>query len=140
MPQRCHSAVLAFAVTALCSLSLSQRCAHRCLTAVGFLLCTRLKQFLSSILAFITSEANQNKQSMSEPGSQLPRIQRITSLCKGSIAFALGMYNSIGTLYDDVTSYNYQLKSSIPEKTVQKRGSPAWACDHTVRDIHLCKQ
>ena len=29
-----------FAVTSLCSFSLSQRCAHRCLTAVGFLLCS----------------------------------------------------------------------------------------------------
>ena len=36
---RCHSAVFDFAVTALCSFSLSQRCTHRCLTAVGFLLC-----------------------------------------------------------------------------------------------------
>ena len=36
---RCYSAVLVFAVTALCSFSLLQRCAHRCLTAVEFLLC-----------------------------------------------------------------------------------------------------
>ena len=37
--QCCHNAVLVFAATALCSFSLSQCCAHRCLTAVGFLLC-----------------------------------------------------------------------------------------------------
>ena len=46
---RCHAVlctfsllqcVLIFAATALCSsVSLSERCAHRCLTAVGFLLC-----------------------------------------------------------------------------------------------------
>ena len=39
---RCHNAVLVFAVTALCSFSLSQRFAHRCLTAVIFLLCSAL--------------------------------------------------------------------------------------------------
>ena len=38
----CHNAVLVFAATALCSFSLSQRCAHRCLIAVGFLLCSVL--------------------------------------------------------------------------------------------------
>ena len=32
--------MLVFAVTALCLFSLSQRCAYRCLTPVGFLLCT----------------------------------------------------------------------------------------------------
>ena len=36
----CHNAVLIFPLTALCSFSLSQHCAHRCLTAVGFLLCS----------------------------------------------------------------------------------------------------
>ena len=35
----CHNAVLVFAATALCLFSLSRRCAHRCLTAAGFLLC-----------------------------------------------------------------------------------------------------
>ena len=35
----CHTAVLDFTATALCSFSLSQCCAHWCLTAVGFLLC-----------------------------------------------------------------------------------------------------
>ena len=42
----CHNAVLVFAATALCSFSLSQRCAHRCLTAVGFLLCNIFLQRL----------------------------------------------------------------------------------------------
>ena len=45
---RCHSAVLIFAVTALCSFSLSQRCAHRCLTAVGLLLRTNLVACVAS--------------------------------------------------------------------------------------------
>ena len=36
----CHNAVLVFAATALCSISLSQSCAHRCLTALGFILCS----------------------------------------------------------------------------------------------------
>ena len=35
----CHNAVLGFAATMLYSFSLSQCCAHRCLTAVGFHLC-----------------------------------------------------------------------------------------------------
>ena len=38
----CHNAVLAFDGTALCLFSLSQRSAHRYLTAKGFLLCKRL--------------------------------------------------------------------------------------------------
>ena len=38
--QRCNINIRTIAVTALCSFSLSQRCAHRCLTAVGFLLCS----------------------------------------------------------------------------------------------------
>ena len=37
--QRCNITIHTIAVTALCSFLLSQRCAHRCLTAVGSLLC-----------------------------------------------------------------------------------------------------
>ena len=44
--QRCNVTIRTIAVTALCSLSLSQRCAHRYLTAVGFLLCTLLTTLL----------------------------------------------------------------------------------------------
>ena len=40
--QCCNITIRTIAVTALCSFSLSQRCAHRCLTAVGFLLCTMM--------------------------------------------------------------------------------------------------
>ena len=40
--QRCNITIRTIAVTALCSFSLSQRCAHRCPTAVGFLLCSSL--------------------------------------------------------------------------------------------------
>ena len=36
----CHNAVLLFAATALCSVLLSQHCAHLCQTTVGFLLCS----------------------------------------------------------------------------------------------------
>ena len=45
----CHSAALVFAAAALCSFLPPQLYAHRCLTAVGFLLCLdKLKAGLSS--------------------------------------------------------------------------------------------
>ena len=48
----CHNTVLVFADTALYSLSLSQRCAHRCLTAVGFLLCSAAEVLYNYNLQF----------------------------------------------------------------------------------------
>ena len=46
--QRCNITISTIAVTTLCSLSLSERCAHQCLTAVAFFQCRVLLMYLKS--------------------------------------------------------------------------------------------